>query len=231
MTALDIIKSSLRLIRVLAAGETPSADEAQGALSILNWMLDEWSNEGLMCFRQVDTTHSTVSGTASYTIGTGATWDTTRPIRIDRAFVRDGTIDYPLEMMPGAEYQQIREKTYSSLPRCLYYLPSVTTGSVNLWPVPDAVYTIGISRRMPFTQFLSVSADVELPPGYAQALRYALAVELAPEYGKPFVEFLQQAIDKKAILKRTNSEPKAKSYIDPFLVGNVQSDIYTDDFI
>ena len=51
-------------------------------------------------------------------------------------------------------------------------------------PVPDAALTITLVHDEAFTALASVSTSLSFPPGYERALRYALAVELAPEFGK-----------------------------------------------
>jgi len=49
-TALDHISAALRVLRVKAAGEVPSADEAQDSLSALNAMLGQWQIEPGMLY-------------------------------------------------------------------------------------------------------------------------------------------------------------------------------------
>jgi len=46
----DIINGSLRLLGVLAEGETPSAATSQDALTALNQMIDSWNTERLATF-------------------------------------------------------------------------------------------------------------------------------------------------------------------------------------
>jgi hypothetical protein len=50
----DIINGSLRLIGVLAEGETPSAETAQDALSAMNEMIASWNTERLAVFSTID---------------------------------------------------------------------------------------------------------------------------------------------------------------------------------
>ena len=46
-TALDIIKGALRDISVLAAGESPTAEESQDSLEALNLMIAAWELDGI----------------------------------------------------------------------------------------------------------------------------------------------------------------------------------------
>jgi hypothetical protein len=46
-TALDIVTRALRSLRVLASGDTPSADEAADGLTALNDMLFAWRIDGI----------------------------------------------------------------------------------------------------------------------------------------------------------------------------------------
>ena len=47
-TASDQINRALRLVGVLAEGETPSAETSQDALIALNQMIDSWSTESCL---------------------------------------------------------------------------------------------------------------------------------------------------------------------------------------
>ena len=53
-TAGDQINRALRLLGVLAEGETPSASESQDALMALNQMIDSWNTERLSVFSTID---------------------------------------------------------------------------------------------------------------------------------------------------------------------------------
>ncbi len=49
-TANEQINGALRLLGVLAEGETPSAETSQDALAALNQMIDSWNTERLSVF-------------------------------------------------------------------------------------------------------------------------------------------------------------------------------------
>lgn len=70
-TPLDIITRAMKDIGALAAGEAPSADEAQDGLDLLNDMIDQWSNESMMVFYRTEIVFNTVQNTVQYTLGPG----------------------------------------------------------------------------------------------------------------------------------------------------------------
>lgn len=47
MTVRDAFKLALRSIQAIASGETPTAEEAQDGLEVLNLMTESWGSEGL----------------------------------------------------------------------------------------------------------------------------------------------------------------------------------------
>jgi hypothetical protein len=53
-SAADQINRALRLLGVLAEGETPSASVSQDALMALNQMIDSWNTERLSIFSTQD---------------------------------------------------------------------------------------------------------------------------------------------------------------------------------
>ena len=67
----DIISRALKDIGALEAGETPTADAAQDAFDMLNDMLDQWSNEGMMVYNYTEIVFPVVQNQTQYTIGPG----------------------------------------------------------------------------------------------------------------------------------------------------------------
>lgn len=70
-TPLDIVTRAMKDIGALAAGEVPTADEAQDGLDMLNDMIDQWSNESMMVFYRTEIVFNTVQNTVQYTLGPG----------------------------------------------------------------------------------------------------------------------------------------------------------------
>jgi hypothetical protein len=70
-TAYDIITRAMKDIGALAAGEVPTADEAQDGLDMLNDMLAQWSHETQMVTYKTEIIFPTVQNQIQYTIGPG----------------------------------------------------------------------------------------------------------------------------------------------------------------
>lgn len=209
MTVLDLIKSSLRLIGVVSSDEDVSAADAQNALTIYNMMLDQWRNEKLMVYSMLSELFPLTSNTASYTIGAGGTFNTVRPLKIEKAMIRYGNLDFELEIIPFDRYAELIYKTIASTyPTKLWYNPTYPLGTITLYPVPSApALQISIVQRIAAAGATSINDVLSYPEGYAQALRYNLAVELAPEYGAPVSVLVgSQAAKAKSLLKTTNQE-------------------------
>jgi hypothetical protein len=66
---IDIISRAMKDIGALAAGEVPTADEAQDGLDMLNDMIAQWSNENMMVFYRTEIVFPCVQNQVQYTIG------------------------------------------------------------------------------------------------------------------------------------------------------------------
>lgn len=214
MTVTDLIKASLRLLRVYGPNETPTSTELSDGLTIINEMLDSFNAERLLVYQIGRAAHNLTAGVSLYTIGTGGTFNTARPIRIESAgLILDtslGTqaIEVPLEvLLYQDEWASITLKGLTSTyPRKMWYNPTYPLGTINLWPVPSGssqqivLYTWGV-----LTAFTTVGDTVSLPPGYSTFLRTNLAIWLAEEYGvTPTENVIDQARKSTARVKDLN---------------------------
>ncbi|NBS70074.1 hypothetical protein EBT31_14355, partial [bacterium] len=68
-SANDQINRALRLLGVLAEGETPSAAVSQDALMALNQMIDSWNTERLAVFSTQDQVYLWPTSTVKRTLG------------------------------------------------------------------------------------------------------------------------------------------------------------------
>src|SRR5215813_9162525 len=188
MTAIDLITSALRLIGVTASGEQPTGEEASDALVILNQMIDSWNEERLNVLTITISNFSLTTGTQVYTLGTGVTFNATRPAAIYRISIISlanpaQPLELPMEMLTDAQWREIPVKNITSaLPLKVYDDGSFPLRNLSYWPIPTIAVQTAIYGWTALTQFASQSTDLTFPPGYLKALRYNLAVDLAPEF-------------------------------------------------
>jgi hypothetical protein len=208
MTAREFLTKTFQLAGIIASNEALSASEASDALVSFNELLESWSVEGLMVPNVVQEDFSLVAGTASYTIGSSGTFNTSRPLQIDVASYVVDDIQYPLDILTSKEWGEITDKTLSGIPTKIYLEKTSPLATIRLWPVPDASQEVRILSLKPLIALATLETSVSFPPGYQRALRYNLAVDIAPEYGQELSQtVMSTAFNLKADLKRQNSEP------------------------
>ena len=222
-TALSMVASSLRLIGAIAAGEAPDSDEQADALAALNQILESWNLQELALYRRENAAYTLVPSQQAYTIGGSGDFVGDRPIRLHGAFVTRGGVDYPLEILTQHQWNDILLKsTESQLPEAIYYEPTLPDGTLRLWPVPLEALTITLAIDMQLAAVANIGDTLVFPPGYERALRYALAVELAPEY--PAVQLSQRVIDTAdealGLIKASNNTQQSPATFDCVLNGS-----------
>jgi hypothetical protein len=208
-TPRDLIKSSLRLIGVVASGETPTADQSNDALDVLNTMIKSLSIDGLMVHKVVREQFALTSGQQSRTMGTGGDFDTTRPSEVVKVTVKNGTVELPVEMITVEQWASIPIKTtQSSYPDVVYVEGTYPLETFNFYPIPLTGAYAEIHSRKPISGTLALSDTLSMPEGYEDFLKYELAKRLAPEYGRqldPMI--LDTGMELKASIMRKNTKP------------------------
>lgn len=207
-TAQSIVNRSLRLLGQIEPGEDPTDDESDDALEALNAMLSSWRNERLMCYATQEESLTLANADASYTVGPGGDLDTDRPIDILAAWVVDNNISYAVQLITDDQYAAIQDKTTASdWPDRLNYRPTMATGTIYVYPVPNATRTLKLLTRVPLDS-LALSDTISLPPGWEDALAFNLAIAIAPEYQtEPAPTVIRNARETKAAIKVVNSQP------------------------
>ena len=214
MTGNDLISSSMRLIGAIASGESLSSNDANDALSALNAMIDSWSTQRLFIPSKVREVFPFVASQQTYTMGTGANWNTTRPQKIERALIQIATVtpvlELPMNILTMEQYAGILIKPMTSTyPLYLYSDNAYPNTNISVWPVPvGSVNNIVLYSWKPLTTITTLSTAISLPPGYIRALKFGLAVELAPEFGKQVSPEVSSIADSsRADIKRMNFSP------------------------
>ncbi|AUR93107.1 head completion adaptor [Vibrio phage 1.183.O._10N.286.48.B7] len=220
----DIIRSSMRKIGVLAAGEPLPASEGDDALQVFAQMVDAWTNETLLIPVVNVVTFQLTNDISEYTIGiypktntccpTGEELpenhiETARPEKILAAFIRDQyDTDYIQEVIDVKTFSRISRKTNASRPSRFYVREGWPLNTILFESVPYAEETLHLEVIQPLSEILPAACLTEvinLPPGYERALIYNLCLDLADEWGKqPSAAIATHAVEGKKWLKRNN---------------------------
>jgi len=209
-TANDQINGALRLIGMLAEGETPSAATSQDALLALNQMIDSWSTERLSVFSTQDQVFSWTPGLINRTLGPSGDFVGNRPIQLDDStYFRDPAsgISFGIKIINQQQYDGIAVKTVTSTyPQVMWINMDYPNIDMYVYPVPTKTLEWHFISVTELDQPASLSTVIAFPPGYLRAFRYNLACEIAAEFGveaPPSVARIAMA--SKRTLKRINS--------------------------
>jgi hypothetical protein len=175
-------------------------------------------------------TPATNPDTITYT--TPGNFAVPRPLRITNSFTRittSGTtgLDYPIDFEGGRDkYTAIGLKGLQGpWPIVGWYNPTYPYGNVYFYPNPSGAGALHLFTDTIFTDFTTLNQSINLPQGYARALKKNLAVELAPEYNKPVSAILQRQADESLkVIKSLNSTPTVQAFYDTDIVRGRRND-------
>ncbi len=239
-TALDVITDVLQLLQVYAPGETVSDADAERVLTVLNDMLDDWSNQSLACYAILEQSGALVVAKSSYTIGTGGDFNTTRPIKIldgyGTAYVQDANgNNYQMDVVGRDRWNLIGNRTNvvnSNFPNTLFYDPQFPLGVISVNPVPNQTYTMFWDSYAQLADFGSLTTTFSFPPGYKRAIVTNGALAAKPYFKTAQIDplIVEEAAMRFGNVKRSNLRPVVAA-MDPEIVARSSSggyNIYTD---
>lgn len=184
-----LITGALRLLGVVAQGESPNTTQITEASEALNMMVKAWEADGMPLWALKTTQVPLTAGAASYTIGLGQTVNTAKPLKIIQCWNRNSTsnVDIPVRIITKQEYNILGNKTTSGNPIQIYYEPQIDSGTLYTFPVADtsseSQNSLYIVYQRPFEDFDASTDTPDFPQEWYEAIKYGLAVRLAPEYG------------------------------------------------
>jgi hypothetical protein len=208
----------MRLFGALSSdsGELPSPSEAQDGLQALNQMIEAWSVERLAIFTVTPKTFPLIDGKQTYTVGTGGDFNIPRPPQIDwLSIVYQANPPQPLEMpiryiTDPAEWRGITLKNFTNIfPSAALDDQGFPFRTLTFWPIPSgASLQVVIYSWQALAEFPDGGTVLTFPPGYAEAIRFNLAVRLAPEFGRSApVDVKGLAVEALARVRRANMHP------------------------
>lgn len=228
VNARTLINAAALKLSALGKGQTLPADEAEDGLNALNALISSWNLDGLMIFNEKRESFPLTQGVPSYTIGTGADFDTDRPTNITTAFVRFGGYDYNLKSDDSSIYGKITDKDDEGVPSRYNYVQNSPIGTIYIFPTSNAPMDLYIYSEEQLSSFPDLTTDIVLADGYERAIIYNLALELAPEYQvEPNSLVYRNAQKSLAAVKAYNSKrDKGMAYINGVpnnnrMIGNI----------
>jgi hypothetical protein len=234
-TAGDQINRALRLLGVLAEGETPSAATSQDALVALNQMIDSWSIERLAVFCTQDQIFTWPAGLITRTLGPSGDFIGLRPVLLDEAtYYRDpGTnVSFGIKFINQQQYNGIAVKTVTSTyPQVIFVNMGFPDVTMTIYPRPTRDLEWHFVSVQELNQPANLATELFYPPGYLRAFTYCLAMEFAPEFGvEPSPQVQRIAMTSKRDLKRINNPDDIMSMPYSLVATRQRFNVYSGNY-
>ena len=172
MVIRDLTTAALRLIGVVASGETPAGQESVDALFALNRILESMSTDIAFLFDSSSASHTVTTTSTEVTLG--AAGNVVMPVEgMIEAITLNGnviTLVGPLDLVANRPNVALLRRS-RPLAKLVFYAP-LSVGD-----------ELVVHYRLPLAQYTTLDDDVVLPNGYANMLIYSLAMDVAPSYG------------------------------------------------
>lgn len=190
MLVQELFINAMEITGATTLDEVPEASEMQKCKRHANMMLDSWSSRFLLQ-ATIQESFTVTANKRQYTIGTGGDFNTRKPIEIVSAFIRDtSNVDYPVSVVSLETYDSIDDKLLANgRPEVLYYDPAATqqavpTGTISLYNIPDANYTLFLNSQKYLTEFVNLTDTVTFEPVYYDLLVNELACRIWRPMGR-----------------------------------------------
>ena len=234
-TAGDQINRALRLIGVLAEGETTSASVSQDSLMALNQMVDSWNTERLSVFSTQDQIFTWPAGQITRTLGPSGDFIGLRPVLLDEAtYFRDpGTnVSFGIKFINQQQYNGIAVKTVTSTyPQVIFVNMTYPDVTMSIYPRPTRDLEWHFVSVQELSNPATLATDLFFPPGYLRAFTYNLAMEIAPEFGvEPSPQVQRIAMTSKRNLKRINNPDDVMSMPYAIVATRQRFNIYAGNY-
>jgi len=231
----DQINGAMRLIGMLAEGETPSAAASQDALSAMNQMIDSWNTERLSVFSTQDQIFTWPASTLSRTLGPTGNFVGNRPVLLDDAtYFRDAAtnVSYGIKIINQQQYNGIAVKTVTSTyPQVMWINMTYPDIEMYVYPVPLRPLEWHFVSVEELTQPAVLATTLSFPPGYLRAFKYNLACEIAAEFGvEPSPQVQRIAMTSKRNLKRINNPDNVMAMPYGIVANRQRYNIYAGNF-
>jgi len=234
-TANDQINRALRLLGVLAEGETPSAATSLDALVALNQMIESWGTERLMIYNTIDQMFTWPADEITRRLGPSGDFVGLRPVALDDStYYRDPTtnVSFGIKFVNQQMYDGIAVKTVTSTyPQVMWINMEYPDIAMTVYPKPTRALEWHFISVQELTQPATLATQLLFPPGYLRAFTYNLAAELAPEFGvEPSPQVQRIAMTAKRNLKRQNNPDDIMAMPYSIVASRQRFNVYSGNY-
>lgn len=231
----DQINRALRLLGVLAEGETPSAATSQDSLMAFQQMVDSWNTERLAVFSTQDQIFTWPAGQINRTLGPSGDFVGNRPILLDDAtYYRDPStnVSFGIKIINQQQYDGIAVKTVTSTyPQVLFINMTYPDVDMYIYPKPTRDLEWHFISVEELSNPATLVTSLLFPPGYLRAFTYNLAMEIAPEFGvEPSPQVKRIAMTSKRNLKRINNPDDVMSMPYAIVATRQRFNVYAGNY-
>jgi hypothetical protein len=204
LTRDDIVTAAIGKLGVLAAEQTPTADDLAKGSMFLNTLLAELRAIGMPLWARTTYSFSPTANVSSYTIGVGQTLPTPYPLKLLQAYIISTAVSssrLQMDIISDYNYNYLPVTASTGRPLQISYQPNVNYGIIKVWPTPsDSESTITIVYQRPYEYFNSSTDTLDFPEEWYNAIIYKLAVLLAPDWGIPLESRQMLRVEAKEML-------------------------------
>lgn len=234
-TAGEQINRALRLLGVLAEGETPTAAMSEDSLMALNQMIESWNTERLSVFSTQDQVYLWPTSTITRTLGPTGDFVGNRPILIDDStYFRDPStnVSFGIKLINQQQYNGIAVKTVTSTyPQVMWVNMTYPDIEMYIYPNPTRLLEWHFVSVEELTRPADLVTPILFPPGYLRAFAYNLACEIAPEFGvEPSPQVQRIAMSSKRNLKRINNPDDIMSMPYSLIATRQRFNVYAGNY-
>lgn len=191
LTSTEIVDAALRKLAAISSGVSATTTQRTDATQALNAMLKSFQTKGMPLWAIKEYSFA-LTATRTYPIGIGQTLNTPAPLKVVQAYLKHTTdlTSIPMTIQNRYDYNLVQPvSTNAGVPVQLEYERGNQSGTIHLWPLPDADSIanrqVTIVYQRPFEDMVNTTDNLDFPQEWHEAVIYGLAWRLSPEYGIP----------------------------------------------
>lgn len=220
MNAGQMITRAYRMLGVLPSGGSPTADQMNQGIIVLNYMLKSWQADGINLWRQTQYTISVPAGQGSFDTPVMVTppvlgVENARLITSQSPFMTR-----PLKITAYNDYMLYPNPKQQSSPTIIVFDKQENTSNFYVWPLPQTPCQIIMTVGRPILDVTQASDTIDVPIEWNMTAVYCLADHLMDdEAGAMSDPATAQRITDKAVnlyQKLLNFDRPTSLYIRPF---------------